>query len=222
MVSHGLTIALLLCAAVWAQDPDPTVGVDVFSVATNGADPDPGTGVFIPPSGGSGQVPNITFGRRTGKSNDPCQGHFVPVSQRQYFEMAAHPNQWLCADNGFSPGIHRVCADLQTLPRTCYDPNHQTPQMQGIVQNCLDRRTSCGRLLQQENCKDIFLLQSELRGGRDISRSRRAADCHDSLDAALSGARPSGPCPPMPGAGFPTHLASGDNNPSRLWKLQLR
>jgi hypothetical protein len=165
MVSHGLTIALLLCATVWAQDPDPTVGVDVFSVATNGADPDPGTGVFIPPSGSGGQVPNIIFGRRTGKSNDPCQGHFVPVSQRQYFEMAAHPNQWLCADNGFSPGIHRVCADLQTLPRTCYDPNHQTPQMQGIVQNCLDRRTSCGRLLQQENCKDIFLLQSELRAG---------------------------------------------------------
>ena len=79
--------------------------------------------------------------------------------------MAAHPNQWLRAENGFSPGIHRVCADLATLPRQCYDPNHQPPLVLHIVQNCLNINSQCGQLLHRENCGDLFRFQSELRAG---------------------------------------------------------
>ncbi len=79
--------------------------------------------------------------------------------------MAAHPNQWLCAANGISPGIHRVCADLKELPKQCYDPNHPSRLVLHIVQNCLNGNSQCGHLLQQENCADIYRFQAELQAG---------------------------------------------------------
>ncbi len=174
LFASRVVLLCLLPLAAYAQDPttDPSQGevsgTDVYSIQLQGGDPgsSPGPGVVIPPVGIPGnQVPTINLGRFFGKSSDPCHGHFSPLTGRQYFEVAAHPNQWLCAENGISPGVHRVCADLVDVPKSCYDPNHQQPATLRIVQNCLDVRTSCGQLLQRENCADLYRLQSELASG---------------------------------------------------------